>query len=298
MSTSPPTERVVDVIETLVQATRPLTVPEISNRLNLNRSTCRAILSTLEARNWVERITEHGFQPGPALIPLVAKVEERLSDLQQAAALVRDLSAACGHIATLTRYTPTRAFTVILVDGRDPDRMPHNPMMSFPIMPPLGAATAAYAPADELDAWLAKMPDRESRRSVEQLQATVRATGFVIWRLQQPPGDLAGWLELIQQVAPPLAVPSESPARVSALLGAFGLLAPPFAYTTEQLAVDAPLDVSYVTAPVVPPSGARPKYEIVVNVRQAGVQKPERERIASLVRAAAAELAERMPVPD
>jgi predicted transcriptional regulator len=49
---SPPTERVVAIVEMLVGTGSPMSVSEVTEYLGLTRSTCAAILDTLEHFQW------------------------------------------------------------------------------------------------------------------------------------------------------------------------------------------------------------------------------------------------------
>jgi DNA-binding IclR family transcriptional regulator len=54
--------RALAIIDTLVQSGRPMTVKDIAERLDLNRTTVHRFVSTLMAEDWVERAPQSGYQ--------------------------------------------------------------------------------------------------------------------------------------------------------------------------------------------------------------------------------------------
>ncbi|WP_245547271.1 helix-turn-helix domain-containing protein [Nocardia brevicatena] len=70
---SPPTRRVVAVVELIAESERPLSVSVIAERLSLARATVTAVLGELRAAQWVTRDDRLCYRPGPALTRLSAR---------------------------------------------------------------------------------------------------------------------------------------------------------------------------------------------------------------------------------
>ena len=62
---------------------------DIVDSLQISRSTCFAILETLERRTWVERRADRTYEPGRGLIPVANAVRARLPILQRADRVMR-----------------------------------------------------------------------------------------------------------------------------------------------------------------------------------------------------------------
>src|SRR6478735_4008798 len=118
---SPPTVRAVAVVELLVASEQPLRISAITQRLGLNRSTCAAILDTLEQLQWVERTGALAYRPGSGLIPVANAVRGRLPLLGAADPVMRDLVNRLDiEAATLSRLD-NGFLTLVETVHRNPD---------------------------------------------------------------------------------------------------------------------------------------------------------------------------------
>ena len=125
---SPPTLRVVAIMEELAASTQPLRTSTLSRRLGLSRSTCTAILSTLERTGWLER-NDQGYFPGLGLVPLSSAVSRWLPSMREVGVILRDLAAQVEGSVLLNTPSNERYKVVMCVEV--PDLIPHAPIQQF-----------------------------------------------------------------------------------------------------------------------------------------------------------------------
>jgi DNA-binding IclR family transcriptional regulator len=158
--TSPPTDRVVATISLL--AAHPhesLTLAELTRRLGVNKSTCRAILASLEGAGWVLRDpARKTYRLGPALVALGRTAAESFPALDFARPAMDELSLEFG--ASCAALGVGEGEITVLDQVGDPRGAPtgFRVGVSFPLRPPLGAAVLAWADDDVRDSWLALVP--------------------------------------------------------------------------------------------------------------------------------------------
>ena len=138
---SPPTSRAVAIVELLAGTEAAMKISQISENLGITRSTCTAILDTLEQLQWVERGADLAYEPGPGLIPVANAIRARLPIVQRSEPLLRGLLdeldvetaalvASTGHTS---RLSPNRAA---------PAGFDAPPSFRLPPFPPFGASVA------------------------------------------------------------------------------------------------------------------------------------------------------------
>lgn len=95
-----------------------LTVSALAGRLDLNRSTTSRLVSTLEARGFLERVAGEGVQLGPAAARLgrVALAGRDLAEL--ARSVMEELALQTGEAVTLAVPAGRQALTVAESGGR------------------------------------------------------------------------------------------------------------------------------------------------------------------------------------
>lgn len=184
---SPPTARVLDVLETLAQRPdRPRSLADLVRATGMTRATAHAVLDTLVQRGWVQRSeVDKTYTVGPYLAVVGqalagARPVERLAhDAVAKLAAEHDVTALVVHLVddalVVTDVAPAPS-----ADGPAP-RVGHR----VPYLPPFGPGFAAWAPTGEQDAWLAHA-DRTNPDLGERLRAVlpeVRRRGYSLERL-------------------------------------------------------------------------------------------------------------------
>jgi DNA-binding IclR family transcriptional regulator len=282
---SPPTDRVVAVVELLLAAESPLRVSDIVESLDISRSTCFAILETLERRNWVERRANRTYEPGRGLIPVANAVRARLPILQRAEDVMRgvldDLEVegltlslvGGGRLAQVARMGPRPGLDV-------------GPLFQIPMYPPFGAAVVAYGRPEDQARWLAEVPDAESREHLRRVLDTLRTHGVAVWRLDAATELLSEAIFASQAVIDRLAATRRDvpEGRVS-LLSLFDRLG----MSVDDLTRSEPVSVAYLEAPIFDLDG-NTCYVLEVHVLRDELPRPELGAIVARARAAADEL--------
>src|SRR2546422_1556470 len=100
---SPPTDRVVAVLEYLAANPRGVSASAAARALGLNGSTCAVLLASLERARWVERARDKTYRLGAGLLSLVDAMRGRFPLLGAGDSLLRRLSQELGCPGVLTR---------------------------------------------------------------------------------------------------------------------------------------------------------------------------------------------------
>lgn len=280
---SPPTDRVIAIVELLAGRSEPISIKEIAAILELSRSTTTLIMTSLERAGWVARQVDRRYVLGSGLIGVTDAVrhvfpaladERALDGLAERAgcgvalALIGAMEATFVGIARLPSDLPT----AVRVGTR------------LPLRAPMGTAVLAHRSTAQQRAWLATAP-AETRASLESALTQARDTGVVVFELGHTDPLV---LSLISEV---VGLLSERPgrdalgARALELLGELG--GPP--YESSALDSDEPLSVSYMSAPVFD-RGGRAVYDLQLGPLQPQVGKSERHRLIREITQAAADL--------
>ncbi|NUU20206.1 MAG: helix-turn-helix domain-containing protein, partial [Streptomycetaceae bacterium] len=120
---SPPTDRVVGIIELLAADPAPRTVAEITARLDLNRSTATAVLGALEAAGWVQRDpADRTYGLGPGLLGVAESVHARLGVPEAVDRELRGLAERVGCGVAYSLVGAGQLTFLALVSG--PDALP------------------------------------------------------------------------------------------------------------------------------------------------------------------------------
>jgi DNA-binding IclR family transcriptional regulator len=285
---SPPTARAVAIVELLNGSEHPLRISEITQRLGLNRSTCAAILDTLEQLQWVERTDDLTYRVGPGLIPVANAVRGRLPILGAANPVMRELVHRLDIEAVTLSRLDNGFLTLVETVHRNPD-FDVRPAFRLPMFPPFGAAVVAFASESERANWVGLVADQDVAEHIARVLDFVRRHGVAIWH-----HDRAGQL-LERSVAANgalnrrLGMQNCDPgaqrelAELALALGRSG-------YVARQLRPGkAPFAVSYLAAPVFDAVG-QPCFSLELHVLRADVTLDRLRELVAAVRAAADDL--------
>ncbi|MFC4373872.1 helix-turn-helix domain-containing protein [Nocardia halotolerans] len=285
MTASPPTERVVAVVELLAATRARLTAAAVADELGLSRSTVAAVLATLEARNWVLRGADLTYRlgpglPGPAAGPagaLPPGIQDELRDLAR--------RVGCGVALSVVTETTLTFVAVAGQHGRVPAGVEVGTRL--PLRAPAAASVVAFAAPPRRRTWL-DTADPTQRRELDTALTEIRATGVAVWGID--PDDL-GTLDVLTEVAGHLPhSPATGPLRRRVL----GLLADLSGYphTTAELDTDAELPIAYLSAPVFDHDRV-PRWELQIGPLRPAVSRPEREHYRREIRTSAHRLSAR-----
>ncbi|MGW4247421.1 helix-turn-helix domain-containing protein [Nocardia sp. NPDC004722] len=265
---SPPTQRVIAIVELLAAASSPRTSAEIADRLELNRSTAGAILAALTERGWVRRLPDLSYELGPAIAALGRHAADSDDDH---AWRDRELARLADRVdcgAALT--TITLDHVEFLAVTRDRYTVGIESGVRIPLLAPAGAAIIAHWGAARQQDWLeTRGPERHDE--YRAVLATLRATGHCVWKLES---DRLPNLRVLSEVADHLAdqpASKELRGRVLAQLAAIG----GSAYDRRTLDRDVSLPISYISAPVFD-AGGHAVMELQIGPLREDVTRAER----------------------
>ncbi|ACC41926.1 helix-turn-helix domain-containing protein [Mycobacterium marinum] len=178
---SPPTERVIAVLELLGHnSAKQFSLAEICRGLGISRATGHAILTTLAAREWVIRDPEtFRYSWGPAIAGLDTPTTAQLhrGDLQE-------LAAATGTQVMLARREDA---TLVVIDtvGECPRGPRISRGMRTPFVAPIGRDYVAWWSPDAQQDWLRAFgaPNPRFLQRMTLVLNQIQRRGFVVERL-------------------------------------------------------------------------------------------------------------------
>ncbi|SPM29461.1 hypothetical protein MTAB308_2953, partial [Mycobacterium terramassiliense] len=206
---SPPTARVVDVLEALADSPGGRTSAEVAKACRISTSTCALVLAELERRAWVARRDDRRYVLGSGLFGLVHGLRAQFPLLDRGRDALRFLHDALGAGCSMSRIGDRHLTTVDAVGhGTDGE---HAVGQRFPIDPPFGLVAMAWRDDVFVESWLRHVTPRLTRAEVAQHQrvlADIRARGYGAWRfddthqsLHHRLADVLASLEPTAQVA-------------------------------------------------------------------------------------------------
>ena len=182
---SPPTDRVVDVMEMLaVEPGRRFTLAQICRAQGITRATGHAILATLVDRAWVDRDdveTTYGLGARMGAVFTHRRPPGRvLDDLLRA--LARDLDMPVSLATLRNRF-------LVITDTVAPPSAPQRVQtgLALPVIAPFGREYVAWADDDVRREWLRMLPcDEALAARIETVLGSIRSRGFTVDRLSRP----------------------------------------------------------------------------------------------------------------
>ena len=190
-ATSPPTVRVVRIVEMLAAATQPKSLSEIAATTGISRATATAVVNELEAAGWVARDDELRYRVGLALPRAVEAtmpreiqdVLARIAETAQAGATVSRISAKT--LTVVAKAQAGRRAVAGFAVGQ-----------SIPLAFPAGSAVMPWRSSDERAQWLGTARGL-SARSGQRLVQQVSDCGYVVYR---PDHDDTGMVDLLSDL--------------------------------------------------------------------------------------------------
>jgi DNA-binding IclR family transcriptional regulator len=182
---SPPTDRVIDIIELLAhqETTAPRTA-EIARTLDISQSTAHAIVNALCDRAWLSRDpVDKTISLGPALesVAEMANIARPRAHAARRAAL--ELSQSVGYAASVSERAEMSLVLTYFGGGGAPHAMPSGDR--FPFAAPFGSAFAAWETEQGRRSWIERgaiANPEATGRLLEMLDET-RARGFSVERM-------------------------------------------------------------------------------------------------------------------
>ncbi len=180
---SPPTARVLDVLETLSDSVGGRTSAELAKSCGISTSTCALVLAELERRSWVTRREDRRYTLGSGLFGLVHGLREQFPLLDRGRDALTFLHATLGAGCSMSKIARAHLITVDAVGhGTDGE---HAVGQRFPIGPPFGLVAMAWRDDQAVDAWLHRVTPRLTRAEItahRRVLAEIRDRGYGAWR--------------------------------------------------------------------------------------------------------------------
>ncbi|WP_433611785.1 IclR family transcriptional regulator [Prescottella agglutinans] len=187
---SPPTERVVQVLDFLVaREEQRFGLSELARALSISKPTCLGILSELVSGGYLTRDPiSKTYGLGPALIAAGRAAQRGFAVGPIARAQLDTLAAEYGAVCTASAVVGDQ---VMILETVTPPRMTLGRTaarvgQSYPFAPPVGLMYVIWGGDDELEAWLRREPalpvvlDRDLLRRVVD---DCRRAGYLVERL-------------------------------------------------------------------------------------------------------------------
>lgn len=185
--TAPGVARTVALLDFL--AARPgeaFTLSELARRLNLNKSTTHAMLTTLASAGYVARHpVEKSYALGPALVAIgeAAAVARPVDITQFARDEMRLLADELGLQCVASTVIGAEIVILSHTGTREPLGQHLAVGQRLPFVPPLGTVFVAWSSPAEIDAWLRRLGPGAKKAELARYRhavETVRARGYSI----------------------------------------------------------------------------------------------------------------------
>ncbi len=182
--------KAIRVLRVFSAAEPTLTLAEISNRLEMPKSTTHNLLNTLLSEGFIEKVDKDAYALGTAIIPLTQNVRVNVELRDRAAPLLRQLADECRESVYLTVHDNDRALYIYAVESSKRllartavgDRAPLH-------CTSVGKAILAHLPKKEIASLLSRIPLVASTANtitdIDSLQeelARTRERGYAIDR--------------------------------------------------------------------------------------------------------------------
>jgi DNA-binding IclR family transcriptional regulator len=180
---SPPTGRVIDVLEALADSASGRTSAELAKLCAISTSTCALVLAELERRNWVSRRDDRRYTLGSGLFGLVHGLRVQFPLLDRGRDALTFLHTTLGAACSMSKIDPAHLITVDAVGhATDGQRAVGQ---HFPIGPPFGLVAMAWRGDDAVDAWLRQVTPRLTRSEMTEhrrVLTAIRHRSYGAWR--------------------------------------------------------------------------------------------------------------------
>ena len=254
---SPPTRRVMDVLEALSDSPSGRTSAELAKICGISTSTCALLLAELERRGWVTRREDRRYTLGSGLFGLVHGLRAQFPLLDRGRDALTFLHTTLGAGCSMSKIGQTQLITVDAVGhGTDGE---HAVGQHFPIGPPFGLVAMAWRDDDAVDAWLKGVTPRLTRAEIaahQRVLAAIRDRGYGAWRFDAAHTSLHDRLTTVLASLEPTA---QVTRELSTLMTMVTLQSVTHALETELSATE------FVVLPIFGRDG-QPEYQIEIHL--------------------------------
>lgn len=283
---SPPTDRVVAVLEFIAAEAEPVSVASLASRLELSRSTVTSILAALARAGWLSRQADRRYRLGPGLLRLAGAVQSQLTPSRAFFDVLTDLADRVGCAVSLALIDQSEMTMIGVAAG--PGQVPAgvDTGVRLPMTAPLGASVMAFRDKQAQQDWIGTAPAAH-RPVLQSLLHQIRRNGVAVF------GADGAALEIMEVIGDVVGLLVEHPRSGALRQRLFQFLSRLSArpYTAEELASDAELSISYLSAPVFDHDG-NAVYELQIGCLKPAVTRADREEYIREIRSATVVLAD------
>lgn len=183
-SPSPPTDRVVGVLELL--ASRPahaFSLSDIARALGMSKATCHAVTASLANADYLIRNpVDKTFTLGPALVATGRAAELSYPAVHLAQAEAVALADELGMQATAAIRSEGH-LVIVAHAGSGPDAGAVRIGRRIPLAPPFGGVFVAWAPERVIDDWASRTERPAPRGPLLASLGAIRERGYSVERL-------------------------------------------------------------------------------------------------------------------
>ena len=254
---SPPTRRVVEVLDALADSPSGRTSAEIARTCGITTSTCALILAELEGAGWVARRGDRRYGLGSGLFGVVHGLRARFPLLDRGRPALTELHRRLNAGCSMSRIGDDHLTTVDSI-GHGTDGA-HAVGQRFPIDPPFGLVAMAWRDDDTVDGWLHRVIPRLSAAEIvhyKRVLADIRARGYGAWRFDDAHASLHDRLTRVLASLEPAATVTR---QLTTLMTMVTLQS-----VTRTLEKDLPT-TEFVVLPVFGSTG-QPQYQIEIHL--------------------------------
>jgi DNA-binding IclR family transcriptional regulator len=254
---SPPTGRVMDVLEALSNSPGGRTSAELAKICGISTSTCALLLAELERRSWVTRREDRRYTLGSGLFGLVHGLRAQFPLLDRGRDALTFLHTLLGAGCSMSKIGRTHLITVDAVGhGTDGE---HAVGQHFPIGPPFGLVAMAWRDDEAVDGWLRRVTPRLTRAEItahRRVLTAIRDRGYGAWRFDAAHTSLHDRLTTVLASLEPTA---QVTRELSTLMTMVTLQSVTHALETELAATE------FVVLPIFGRDG-QPAYQIEIHL--------------------------------
>ncbi|MEU6262839.1 IclR family transcriptional regulator [Saccharopolyspora shandongensis] len=180
--------KAMSVLELLAEAPDELSLGDIASRLDLNKSTCHRILTTLAAGDFVERPSAGSYRLGIGAFRIGSAMARRLSIRDRALPAMRDVYRKTGETVFLIVLRGDEAVCLDRLDGRYAATHTLRVGGTLPLY--LGAGSRlllAHLPESQFESYLAgpfqrRITSQPSEAQLREQVAEIRRDGYSVSR--------------------------------------------------------------------------------------------------------------------
>lgn len=270
-TTSPPTSRVIAVLEVLATTPEGLSAAEIARRLDLSTSTLSLILMTLRKENYVERLSDRSYRLGFGVLRLLNGVARSFPLLGIANDELNRLHAKFGFGCTLARIDTSHQEVILAVGSTQGFGI--KPGARVTLQPPHGTVAMAWQSEDVIEQWLKNDWWGNSHQQNDHQKKTmfdIRTLGLAVYGIQNNVDETILHLRELLRSVQAEAHTEILHTKVEQLAAMVDMRI----YTKEELSKRKYRGVSHIIAPVFGPK-KQPRYLISLHVMDENVSPDE-----------------------